>query len=168
MRARLLTLVLVHLIVSACGTGVFVHTLEIAVSDPTGRLGPPPVEIGIFDHTMGRSEEWARRTAGTAAPGAPYRGEHRAVETKTVLDSSPSRRVAVGVWLPAYHSAGFFQLVIEPGTNAVQRVTLPFVPWADSYPEGRTVIPLAATVRSEAVDGAWALRMTIEVPPKPD
>ncbi|MGE3887624.1 MAG: hypothetical protein AB7H81_14415 [Vicinamibacterales bacterium] len=42
MRARLLPLVLVHLVVSSCGTGVFVHAFEIAIEDPAGRLGPPP------------------------------------------------------------------------------------------------------------------------------
>ncbi len=165
MRARLLSLVLVHLVIASCGTGVFVHAFEMAIADPSGRLGSPPVEVGIFDHTLGRSEEWARRTAGTAAPGAPYRGEHRSVESRMVLDSSPASRVAVGLWLPAYERAGFFQLSIEPRAGEVQRVRLPFVPWADSYPEGSKVVPLSATVRSTAGEGAWVFHVTLEVPP---
>lgn len=165
MRARLLALAFVHLAASSCGTGVFVHTFEVVIADPAGRLGPPPVEVGIFDYTMGRSEEWARRTSGTAAPGAPYRGEHRAVESRMVMDSSPAPRVAVGLWLPAYQRAGFFHLIVEPRAGDVQRVTLPFVPWADSYPEGTKVVPLSATVRSTAGEGAWVFHLTLEVPP---
>jgi hypothetical protein len=157
--------ILAHLLVSGCGTGVFVHRFEIAVSDPAGRLGSFPIEVGIFDHTMGRSEEWARKTAGTAAPGAPYLGEHRSVESKMVLDSSPATRVAVSVWLPAYEKAGFFQLILEPRAGAEETITLPFVPWGDAYPEGRKVLPLSAIVRSEAGDGAWIFHITLEVPP---
>jgi hypothetical protein len=163
MHARLLSVILGHLLVSGCGTGVFVHRFEIAVSDPAGRLGSPPFEVGIFDHTMGRSEEWARKTAGTAGPDAPYRGELRAVETKMVLDSSPAPRVAVGLWLPAYEKAGFFQLILEPKADTEETVTLPFVPWADFYPEGSRVVPLSATVRSEAGDGAWTFHVTLQV-----
>lgn len=167
MHSRLLLVILTHLLLSGCGTGVFVHQFEIAVSDPSGRLGPPPIEVGIFDHTMGRSEEWARKTAGTAAPDAPYRGEHRSVESKLVLDSSPAPRVAVGVWLPAYERAGFFQLILEPKADREEILTLPFVPWADSYPEGSQVRPLSATVRSEAGAGAWIFQIALEVPPAP-
>ena len=163
----LMPFVLAHLALAGCGTGVFVHRFEIAVSDPAGRLGAPPTAIGIFDHTMGRSEEWARKTAGTVGPGAPYRGEHQAVESKLVLDSSPAPRVAVGLWLPAYERAGFFQLIIEPTGDSEQRITLPFAPWADFYPEGSQVVPLSATVRREAGDGAWIFHITLEVPAPP-
>jgi hypothetical protein len=165
MRSRLLLVMLTHLLVSGCGTGVFVHRFEIAVSDPAGRLGAFPVEVGIFDHTMGRSEEWARKTAGTAAPGAPYLGEHRSVESKMALDSSPATRVAVSVWLPAYEKAGFFQLILEPRAGAEETITLPFVPWGDAYSEGSKVRPLSAIVRSEPDDGAWSFHITLEVPP---
>lgn len=165
MRSRLLLVILAHVVAAGCGTGVFVHRFEIAVSDPSGHLGAAPVEIGIFDPTMGRSEEWARKTAGTAAPGSPYRGEHRSVESKMVFGSSPASRVAVAVWLPAYEKAGFFQLILQPEAGSEQAITLPFAPWADSYPEGSKVRPLSATVRSEARDGAWIFHLTIEVPP---
>jgi hypothetical protein len=156
-----------HLLLSGCGTGVFTHRFEIAISDPSGRLGAAPVEISLFDRTMGRSEEWARRTMGTVSPGAPFAGTYESVETKMLFDSSPASRVAVALWLPAYERAGYFSLVLEPIAGTEQRVTLPFVPWADFYPEGHTVVPMPARVRSEARDGAWLFHVTLEVPPPP-
>ncbi|HTM34439.1 MAG TPA: hypothetical protein VL263_24190 [Vicinamibacterales bacterium] len=149
---------------AGCGTGVFTHHLEIAIADPNGRLGPPPHDVAIFDSLMGRSEEWARRTAGTTSPGTPFETSYDTVESRMMFDSSPSPRVAAALWLPAYEKAGYFQLVIEPKAGAETTITLPFAPWADFYPDGAKVVPLTARVRSEAGDRAWTLRVTIAIP----
>ena len=147
-----------------CGTGVFIHRFEITIADPGGRLGAPPHELSIFDPQMGRSEEWARKTAGTTAPAAPFITTYNTVESRMLFDSGPSPRVAAALWLPAYEKAGFFQLVVEPKAGAETTVTLPFAPWADFYPDGAKVVPLTARVRSEPGDRAWILRVTLEVP----
>ncbi len=167
MPARLLCTAFALLLLSGCGTGVFTHRFEIAIADPSGRLGPPPVEISLFDRTMGASEEWARKTIGTAAPGSPFMGTYESVETKMMFDSSPAKRVAVALWLPAYEKAGYFSFVLEPIAGAEQQVTLPFAPWADFYPEGSKVVPIPARVRSEARDGAWLFHVTLDIPPPP-
>ena len=167
MPARLLWIAFAVLLLSGCGTGVFTHRFEIAIADPSGRLGAPPLEISLFDWTMGASEEWARKTIGTAAPGSPFKGTYESVETKMMFDSSPAKRVAVALWLPAYEKAGYFAFVLEPIADAEQQVTLPFAPWADFYPEGSKVVPIPARVRSEARDGAWLFHVTLDVPPVP-
>ena len=167
MRARFLCIAFAQLLLSGCGTGVFTHRFEIALSDPGGRLGAPPVEISLFDRTMGASEEWARKTMGTIAPGAPFVGTYESVETRMIFDSSPAKRVAVALWLPAYEKAGYFSLVVEPAAGGEQHVTLPFAPWADFYPEGSKVVPIPARVRSEGRDGAWLIRVTLDIPPPP-
>jgi len=165
MQARLLCIAFAQLLLSGCGTGVFTHRFEIAVSDPSGRLGAAPFEISLFDRTMGASEEWARKTMGTVAPAAPFMGEYQSVETKLMLDSSPAQRVVVSLWLPAYEKAGYFIFSLEPADGAEQQMTLPFAPWADSYPEGGKVAPIPARVRSEARDSAWVFHVTLDIPP---
>jgi hypothetical protein len=164
MHARLLCAAFALLLLSGCGTGVFTHRFEIAIADPSGRLGAAPIEISLFDRTMGASEEWARKTIGTAAPGSPFMGSYESVETKMMFDSSPARQVAVAVWLPAYEKAGYFSFVLEPIAGVEQQVTLPFAPWADFYPEGNKVVPIPASVRSEARDGAWLFHVTLDIP----
>jgi hypothetical protein len=163
MRSRLILLVLASVLLASCGTGVFVHRFEIAVSDPSGRLGPPPYEMSLFDFRMGQSEEWARKTMGVSAPGAPFVGEYKSVETKMIFDSSPAKQVSVALWFPAYEKAGYFGFVLEPVDGAEQQTTLTFVPWNAPYPEGAKVVPIPARVRSEARDGAWVLRIVLEV-----
>jgi hypothetical protein len=163
-RAYAALLILAASALAGCGTGVFTHRFEIAIEDPNGRLGSPPHEVGLFDPQMGRSEEWARKTAGQASPGAPFATTYDTVESRMMFDSSPSPRVAAALWLPAYEQAGFFQIVLEPTEGADTTVPLPFAPWADFYPEGAKVVPLTARVRGEANAGAWILRMTIVVP----
>ena len=153
------------LLLTGCGTGPFTHRFEIAIADPSGRLGAPPVEISLFDRTMGASEEWARRTAGTVAPGAPFIGTYESVETKMIFDTTPAARVAVALWLPAYEKAGSFNFVLEPIAGTEQQVTLPFAPWADVYPGGSKVVPIPARVRSEVSEGAWLFHVTLEIPP---
>ena len=77
---------------------------------------------------------------------------------------------AHGVALPpgahriTVEKAGYFAVMLEPSAATEATVALPFVPWVDSYPEGTTVVPLTARVRGEPADGAWSLRLTIQVP----
>ena len=73
----------------------------------------------------------------------------------------------MALWLPAYEKAGYFSFVLEPIAGAEQRLTLPFAPWADFYPEGSKVVPIPARVRSEARDGAWLFHVTLDIPPAP-
>jgi len=153
------------LVTSACGTGAVNHRVEIAIEDPSGRLGNPPYQLSLFDPQMGRSEEWARRGMGTATPGVHFETTYGTVETKMLFDRTPPRRIAVALWLPGYEKAGFFQIVLEPTAGAETAVTLPFVPWADVYPEGARVVPLTARVRADDNrQGGWNLRMTIAIP----
>lgn len=153
------------LLASACGTGAVNHRIEIAIEDPSGRLGNPPYQLSLFDPQMGHSEEWARRGMATAAPGRPFATTYGTVETKMLFDRTPPRRIAAGVWLPAYEKAGFFQIVLEPRAGAETTVPLPFAPWADVYPEGARVVPLTARVTADDNrQGGWNLRMTIAIP----
>lgn len=165
MRCPTVLLALVtSVLLASCGTGVFTHRFEIAISDPGGRLGPPPYELSVFDPQMGRSEEWARQTMGLAAPGSSLIAAYDSVGTKMMFDSTPASRVTAALWLPAYRSAGYFALMLEPTAGAELTSTLPFVPWSDSYSDGGKVVPLTARVRCEAGDGAWILHVTLDIP----
>lgn len=155
---------LASLVLSSCGTGVVSHQVAIEIEDPGGRLGPPPYQLSVFDPQMGRSEEWARKTMGTAAPGAAFSASYDTVETKAIGDQTPPRRIAAALWLPAYERTGYFALMLEPSAASETTVELPFVPWGDPDPDGPTVAPLTARVRGEPADGAWSLHLTIRVP----
>jgi hypothetical protein len=163
---RLRLLLLTCLLTSAaCGTVVFVHTIEVRVSDPSGRLGSAPVEVSVFDNQMGQSAEWAQRTMGTTRPDAPYVGRVSSTTAKMIFDHSLPERITISLAVPVYEPDGYFVLELAPPTSEERVVAAPFVPYGASFAEGGSgVMPLRLRVRSEKDEAGWSVRVTIEVP----
>lgn len=162
-RAALLLLFAASLL--GCGTGVHEHALEVAVSDPSGRLGPPPHEVSVFDGRMGHSAEWAERTMGTAAPGAPFRTTFSTVDTVTVGVARPAK-VDLWLYLPGLDRRGFFFLHLEPAARPEGEAALAFSPFGDSRPAGE--LPgLTARWSTAPAPKGWRIGLRIEVPPVP-
>src|SRR5262245_58760690 len=100
---------------TGCGTAVFDHRFDVTVNDPCGRLGPGPVDVSIFDKVMGYSEEWARKTMGTATSARPYSGTVSATATRWITDCcSLPPTVVAGLALPAIQKDGYFVVDIQP------------------------------------------------------
>jgi hypothetical protein len=150
---------------AACGTAVYNHRIEIAIEDPSGRLGPPPIAVSVFDRTMGSSDEWAGRWMRDSRPGAPYMGEVSATATKMMFDASPPARVDAGIALPAYEKEGFFVLDITPVEGSEQTTVLPFVAYGVLSKPAASIVPLPARFRSEFSDKGWLIHLVVVVPP---
>ncbi len=109
MRPPILLLIITATIAHvACGTVVYDHRIDVAIQDPSGRLGPSPIPVSVFDRTMGSSEEWAQRWIGSTAPGAVYAGKVSATATKMFVPYGvPSESARSFVPLPARFRSEF-------------------------------------------------------------
>lgn len=165
MRSSILLLFVSSVPMAACGTAVYDHRIEVTIQDPSGRLGPPPIAVSVFNKTMGSSEEWAQRWMGNTAPGAPYVGNVDATGTKMAFDSSPPSRVDAGIALPSYEKEGFLVLDVAPVEGPEQSTVLTFVPYGVSSKSAASIIPLPARFRSESSSKGWLIHLTIDVPP---
>lgn len=139
---------------AGCGTGVYNHRIEVTLNDPSNRLGPAPVEVSVFNKTQGSSEDWARRTMGTTAPGAPYVGEVGATDTKMVYDRTPPTDVAAGLALPSLETGGYFVFNVRPAEGIEQTTMLTYASYGVPTREEDQIRPLprasVAKVRARA------------------
>jgi hypothetical protein len=162
---KLLAALLLSIIAAGCGTGVYHHRIEISLNDPTKRLGDGPVEVSIFDNVMGYSDEWARRTMGTASPGTSYSGTVSDTDTKMVYDRTPPERVQAGLAVPALEKGGFFVLHVKPAAGSEVATTLPYKSYLVSTAEEDRIQPLTARVTGTPSSKGWTLHVTVDVPP---
>ncbi len=150
---------------SGCGTGAFRHDVEIALADPSGRLGVAPHEVSVFDWRMGQSAEWARRTIGPTSPTAPYRCEYGTVDT-VVAGARRPERVELALFVPALEARGFFVVKLEPKRRPEGEVSASFAPWGEYFPAAQA--PRLA-IRYAALPGpkGWRLALVVSVPAPP-
>lgn len=153
------------LALAACGTGVHEHAVEVSLSDPSGRLGAGPWEVSVFDGVMGRSEEWARKTIGTASAGAPWRTTFPTVDTVTVGTARPAK-VDLWIYLPALERRGFFQVRLEPQARPSALVPAAFGAFAEPVPAAEAPT-LGVRYAATAAEKGWRLALTLEVPAGP-
>ena len=160
---RRLALLLLPLMLTGCGTKVFTHEVTIAFDDPSGRLGDGPVEVSLFDRQMGESEEWARKTIGTASPAAPFRTTASRTATVMVGESGPRPRVEGGLYVPALERRGYFALALDAVEGRAQEVNAPFVPFYDFPADAPKPAPLAIRATSEAGAEGWRIALRVQV-----
>ena len=159
-----LAVLIVSIASAACGTGVYHHDIEVTINDPSKRLGPPPIEISFFDKN-GYSEDWARRTIGTTEPGKPYSGKTWGTDTKMFYDRTPSMFVDGGLFLPAFETRGYYELMIRPVSGTEQTTTLKYASFGVKTREEDAIPPLAAHYRSKGSSKGWTIHLTVDVPP---
>lgn len=149
------------LVAAGCGTRVHEHVLEVVVLDPSGRLGTPPHEVGVFDGRMGRSAEWARKTAGTAG-SLPYRTTFSTVDTVAAGVARPEK-VELALWLPGLEPEGFYALRVEPKAQPAGSTTL-HVARFDESPADAGAPSLAVRWTASPVEKGWRLALELVVP----
>jgi hypothetical protein len=162
---RQLLPVLLFSITAGCGTGVYNHQIEVSLNDPTKRLGDGPVEVSIFDNVMGYSDEWARRTMGTASAGSPYSGTWSDTATKMVYDRTPPEMIQAGLAVPALQKDGFFVLQMKPVAGSEQTTSLPYKSYRVATAEEDKIQPLVARLTGTPSSKGWTLRLVVDVPP---
>ena len=149
---------------SACGAMVFEHRVDVSVRDGSGHLLDRPVEVSIFDTTMGSSDEWARKTAGPSTAAAAYVGRVTEVATRTIFDRSLPASISAGLAIPEYSTVGYFALRLEPQPGAEQTIELPFFLYNPDVRPDAPVPPLPARVSATAMDKGWLIRLAVTLP----
>jgi hypothetical protein len=145
--------VLGAVLLSGCGTATFSNSFAVAVESRQ--------QVSVFDTSMGDSAQWAGRTMGVAAPGAPYTTQIVATDTKLVLDGSLPESVRVGLFLPQVTQTGYFAIDLPSVTEGGTDIDAPFVAWYSEDP----VEPLSAQpLRLEVAAGPEGWVMTVDVP----
>ena len=146
---------------SGCGTATYTH--DITIDDPSGRLGPGPVDVSIFDHDMGSSMEWARKTMGPASKEAPYKTTFVTTRVRTVLSEDLPGQVVVAIAIPAYETRGYFLASIAPDPAAEKTIVAPVVMFGRD-PAAEAVAPLAVHYTSQPGDRGWQIGIRVEIP----
>lgn len=151
-------------IASACGTMLFEHRVDVSVRDASGHLLDRPVDVSIFDDTMGSSDEWARKTAGPSTAAAAYVGRITSTATRTIFDSSLPESLRAGLAIPEYSTVGYFALQLQPQPGAEQTIELPFVLYDRDARPDPPVPPLPARVTATAMEKGWLVRLAVTLP----
>jgi hypothetical protein len=152
---------------AGCGHAVYRHSIELTLEDPSGRLNGEPVELSVFD-TYGYTEEFARQTAGTTAPGQPPYGAVVAGSAqKMIYDFTPGD-VQANLALLSIEPRGYFNLHLQPVAGTEQTATLPYQSYLVATRDEAAIRPLTARYRSESSRKGWKIRLTVVVPPAPE
>jgi len=140
-------------LLSGCGTKSFSDSYAVAVDSPQ--------RVSIFDSMMGESAEWAEKTMGPAAPGAPYTTQVSNLTTKMIFDNSLAPSIRVGLYLPAVTQEGYYAIGMNSVVAGSQTYEAPFIPWFSETPvDPRPPLPIAMEI-SEGPNG-WVINMTPE------
>ena len=139
--------------------------VRVFIEDPTGRLGPAPWAVAVFNPYLGPEEALAAWAKGTAQPGKPYVVLGRADEDVwRILDMMPSDGSRVGLVLPALRRDGYWlaRLGGEPPRGDTQ-ATAHFCRWGSVVPEDGAE---ALGVRASPVKKDYGLEyeVTVRVP----
>ena len=158
-------LVTVTMGLSGCGNVLVENRFSVTIEDPGGRLAPGPVEVSVFDSMMGSSDEWARRSMGTATATVPYTTSFQSTATKFIGDNGPSQTIAAGLALPGFKPKGYFALNLRPIDGQTTTVAAPFVGYYDYEPaRDGPVAPLVLTFTSTARESQWQIRIQVRIP----
>lgn len=149
---------------TACGTAVFHHRIEVSVSDPSGRLGTPPVQVSVFDRQSGYSQAWAEQFLGNTSPSRPHVQEIGSTAVKMVWDRSLSEELVANIAVPAFNPDGSYLLIVKPRNGQSGTVAARFVEF-DSYFPAEGADSLTVHYRADAESEGWRLHVTLEIPP---
>jgi hypothetical protein len=153
---------------SACGHAIFSHSIELTLEDPSGRLKGEPLELSLFD-TYGYTEEFARQTAGSTAPGRlPYAAVVAGSDQKMFYDTTPGRDVQANLALFLLEPRGYFNLHLVPVAGTEQTTKLPYQSYLVKTRDEDKIQPLIGRYRSEPSRKGWKIHLTVEVPPAPE
>lgn len=156
--------VLALLLLTACGTRVTDHVVEISIDDPTQRLGES-VQVSVFDHSMGYSGEWALRELRTATPSRPYVGRWWTADVVSIGNSGLKPTLDLSFALPQITREGYFFITLEPVDGESKTGVAAFTSYGSYFPDaGGMQIPVRYVAR-RTPDG-WHIGLTVEVPKK--
>ncbi len=138
---------------AGCGTGSFSNAVSVAVTTPQ--------QVSVFDPQVGDSAEWAEKTMGQAAPGAPYTTEVPALATKFFFDSSPPPSLNLGVYLPSVTEDGWFAINLPAVVPGTRQLDAPFVKWYSATPTSQTPSSQPMEMEITAGPNGWVVNIQL-------
>ena len=123
----------------------------ITVEDPSGRLGPAPWKIAIFNPYLGPEEQFAMKFSGTVAPGRPFTILSRRKEDHWRMSDPLSESDSqFGLVLPTLRSDGYWLArVRREGESFGGNGLATFCPWGQIVPAANSET-LSITLRDRA------------------
>jgi hypothetical protein len=131
------------------------------VDDPQGRLGAPPIEVSIFDHSMGYGREFAMRNRGVTAPGAPYRETYSSADVGT-FGSGPPASLRLAFVIPTLSEEGYWLAALEPRQGKEKVSQAAFVRFNEYFPAPEAPL-VPVRYNAEGTRDGWVIRMVIAV-----
>ena len=145
-----------------CGTAVFEHRIQVAVDDPARKLGPPPVEVSVFDHQMGYSEDWAKKSLRPTSTSTPYVQSLTTTGTVTVGGAPRPKDVTIAVALPRLSTEGYYLFTAELPAEQERLAKASFVRYGEYFPDpGAPTI--AVRYRAEPDKKGWRVFLIVDV-----
>ena len=151
------------LLLTACGTHVFEHVVEISIDDPTHRLGEN-VQVSVFDHSMGYSMEWALRDMRVVTATRPYVGRWSTANAVAVGNSGPRPTLDLAFSLPQLSREGYFFIALEPAEGETKQGTAAFASYGTYFPEPRPGLSLPVRYVAREAKNGWHIQLTAQVP----
>ena len=164
--SRRIAIALLALLQSSCGTVVYSHNISVSIDDPTRRLGTGPFEVSVFDHQMGYSESWAKKTMGTASTESPYKTTLAGSGAQMFFDPPRPKQVVLSIAVPKLEPTGYLMVTVAPGEKTTGDVPANLTPYGEYFPPPKLPI---ATVHYDATAApkGWTLNIRVKIPPAP-
>ena len=145
-----------------CGTAVYEHHIQVAVDDPAKKLGAAAVEVSVFDHQMGYSQDWAKKALRPTSTSAPYVEPLTTTGTATIGSSPRPKEVTIAVALPSLSAEGYYLFTAELPAEKDREAKASFVRYGEYFPDpgGPTIV---VRYRSEPDKKGWRIFVVIAV-----
>lgn len=150
------------LVAAGCGTAVYEHRIQVAVEDPAGKLGPTPVQVSVFDHQMGYSEDWAKKSLRPTSASAPYVQSLTTTGTVAVGSSALPKEVTIAVSLPSLSAEGYYLFTAELPAEQDRGAKASFVRYGSYFPDAGAPA-IAVRYHSEPDKKGWRVFVVVAI-----
>jgi hypothetical protein len=151
------------ILAAGCGTMVYDNVIVITVADPSHRLGTAPVEVSVFDKTMGYGEDWAAKKMGPTTEAKPYTANLVTSGAATVFDPPRPKEIVLSIAVPALETKGYYILSLAPADHPKGEERAWFCEYGSFFPsKGAASVPVRYTATPEPK--GWRLALQIQVP----
>lgn len=149
-------------VAAGCGTAVYEHRIQVAVEDPAKKLGPPPIEVSVFDHQMGYSEDWAKKSLRPTSASALYEQSLTTTGTAAIGSSPRPKEVTIAVALPSLSAEGYYLFTAELPAEQDRNAKASFVRFGEYFPDpGAPTI--AVRYHSEPDKKGWRVFIVVAI-----
>jgi hypothetical protein len=157
-------LLAIAVLASGCGTMVYDNVVIVTVSDPSHRLGTAPLEVSVFDKTMGYGKDWVATKMGLTSEAKPYTATLVTSGAATIFDPPRPKSIVVSIAIPALESRGYYILSLEPASRPSGEERAWFTEYGSFFPtKDASSVPVRYKATPEPK--GWRLQLDFRIPP---